>query len=126
MGTRFIATNECTASQAYKRAILEADEDDVVLSEKVTGVPLAVLRTPYIEAMGTKTGPLARRLLRGRRTKHWMRWFYSVRSGIRLARANRDESGRREFWQAGKSVDGVCSIEPAGEIVRRFAAAASS
>jgi nitronate monooxygenase len=125
MGTRFIATDECTASQAYKRALVGAGEDDVVLSEKVTGVPLAVLRTPYVEAMGTQVGPVARRLLRGRRTRHWMRSFYAVRSGIRLARANRDETGRRQFWQAGKSVDGVRSIEPAGEIVRRFAEAAS-
>ena len=126
MGTRFIATTECTASQAYKRALVEASGDDVVLSEKVTGVPLAVLRTPYVEAMGTTVGPVARRLLRGQRTKHWLRSFYAVRSGIRLARANRDEGGRRQFWQAGKSVDGVGSIEPAGEIVRRFAATASS
>ena len=124
MGTRFIATDECTASDAYKRAIIAAGEHDVVLSEKVTGVPLSVLRTPYVEAMGVKVGPVARRLLRGRRTKHWMRSFYAVRSGIRLTRANRDHAGRRQFWQAGKSVDGVGSIEPAGEIVRRFAAAA--
>lgn len=126
MGTRFIATDECTASDAYKRAIIAAGEDDVVLSEKVTGVPLSVLRTPYVEAMGVKVGPVARRLLRGRRTKHWMRSFLAVRSGIRLARANRDHAGRRQFWQAGKSVNGVGSIEPAGEIVRRFAAAAGS
>jgi nitronate monooxygenase len=124
MGTRFIATTECNASDAYKRAIVEADASDVVLSEKVTGVPLAVLRTPYVEAMGTKAGSVARQLLRGRRTKHWMRSFYAVRSGIRLARANRDESGRREFWQAGKSVAGVTSVEPAGDIIRRFASAA--
>jgi nitronate monooxygenase len=121
MGTRFIATTECTASDAYKRAIVSADEDDVVLSEKVTGVPLAVLRTPYVEAMGTRVGPVARRLLRDPRAKHWMRTYYAVRSGIRLARANRDESGRRQFWQAGKSVTGVRSVEAAGDIVRRFA-----
>lgn len=125
MGTRFIATVECSASEAYKQAIISAREDDVVLSEKVTGVPLAVLRTPYVESMGTRAGPLARRLLRGRRTKHWMRALYAVKSGIRLARANRDETGRRQFWQAGKSVAGVHSVEAAGDVVRRFAAAAS-
>lgn len=125
MGTRFIATAECSASEAYKQAIILADEEDVVLSEKVTGVPLAVLRTAYVESMGTRVGPLARRLLRGRRTKHWMRAFFAVKSGVRLARANRDETGRRQFWQAGKSVAGVRSIEAAGDIVRRFEAAAS-
>jgi nitronate monooxygenase len=125
IGTRFIATDECTASPAYKKAIVEAGEDDVVLSEKVTGVPLAVLRTSYVESMGTRVGPVARRLLRGRRTRHWMRMLYAVRSGVRLARANRDPAARRQFWQAGKSVEGVRSIEPAGAIVRRFASAVS-
>jgi len=125
MGTRFIATVECSASEAYKQAIISAGEEDVVLSERVTGVPLAVLRTAYVESMGTRAGPLARHLLRGRRTKHWMRAFFAVKSGVRLARANRDETGRRQFWQAGKSVAGVRSIEAAGDIVRRFEAAAS-
>jgi len=125
MGTRFIATVECSASEAYKRAIISAGEEDVVLSDKVTGVPLAVLRTPYVEAMGTRAGPVARRLLSGRRTKHWMRSFYALKSGVRLARANRDETGRRQFWQAGKSVAGVGSIEEVEEIVRRFVATAS-
>ncbi|MCL7959207.1 MAG: nitronate monooxygenase [marine benthic group bacterium] len=125
MGTRFIATVECSASEAYKQAIISAGEDDVVLSDKVTGVPLAVLRTPYVDAMGTRLGPVARRLLKGRHTKHWVRSFYALKSGVRLARANRDETGRQQFWQAGKSVAGVASIEEAGEIVRRFVTAAS-
>jgi nitronate monooxygenase len=125
MGTRFIATVECSASEAYKQAVIAAGEDDVVLSDKVTGVPLAVLRTPYVDAMGTRLGPVARRLLRGRRTKHWVRSFYALKSGVRLARANRDETGRQQFWQAGKSVAGVDSIEQVEEIVRRFAMAAS-
>ena len=125
MGTRFIATVECSASEAYKQAIISAGEDDVVLSDKVTGVPLAVLRTPYVDAMGTRLGPVARRLLKGRHTKHWVRSFYALKSGVRLARANRDETGRQQFWQAGKSVAGVGSIEEVGAIVRRFATAAS-
>ena len=125
MGTRFIATVECSASEAYKQAIISSGEDDVVLSDKVTGVPLAVLRTPYVDAMGTRLGPVARRLLRSRRTKHWVRSFYALKSGVRLARANRDETGRQQFWQAGKSVAGVDSIEQVEEIVRRFATAAT-
>src|SRR2546430_16656873 len=36
---------ECTAHPEYKSAIVAADEDDIVLTERVTGVPLAVIRT---------------------------------------------------------------------------------
>ena len=122
LGTRFIATRECTASDAYKQAILDASEDDVVLSEKLTGIPVSVLNTPYIRRMGLRAGPLARRLLRGGLTKHWMRLFYAVKSFWQLKRSLTDED--RELWQAGKSVAGVSRIEEAGEVVRRYAAAA--
>ncbi|HET8763094.1 MAG TPA: nitronate monooxygenase, partial [Gemmatimonadales bacterium] len=53
MGTRFIATVECRASDAYKQAILRADAEDIVLTERITGVPVAVIRTSFIERIGT-------------------------------------------------------------------------
>jgi nitronate monooxygenase len=124
LGTRLIATTECTASDGYKSAIVAAGEDDVVLSERITGVPLSVIRTPHVERVGTTAGPLARMLLRGRRTKHWMRSFYAVRSAIRLRRASFAESSSSDYWQAGKSVAGIHSVEPVGRILGDFAAAA--
>ncbi len=124
MGTRFIATPECRASDAYKRAIVDAGEDDVVLTERITGIPVAVLNTPYVQRTGLKAGPLARWLLRNPRTKHWMRGVYAMRSLWQLKNASLDASGRQDYWQAGRSVAGIRAIEPAGDIVRRFAAAA--
>lgn len=125
MGTRFIATPECRASAAYKQAIVEADADDIVLSERITGVPVAVINTPFIRRMGLRAGPLARWMLRGRRTKHWMRTLYALKSIWQLKRSSLDETGARDYWQAGKSVEGIHAIEPAGAIVRRFRDAAS-
>jgi nitronate monooxygenase len=120
LGTRFIASRECRASEAYKRAILAADEDDIVLSERITGVPVAVIRTPYIERIGLKAGPVARWMLRHRRTKHLMRTIYALRSLWQLKHASLDETGEKDYWQAGKSVGVIDAIEPAGELVRRF------
>ncbi|MGH7547155.1 MAG: NAD(P)H-dependent flavin oxidoreductase [Gemmatimonadales bacterium] len=124
LGTRFIATTECAAHPDYKRAIIEADEEDIVLTERVTGVPLAVIRTPYVERVGTRAGPIARWLLRGRRTKHVMRTLYALNSAWRLKRGSLAGTSSKDYWQAGKSVSGITSVEPAGEILRRFAAAA--
>ncbi len=124
LGTRFIATTECNAHPDYKRAIVEADEDDIVLTERVTGVPLAVIRTPYVDRVGTKAGPIARWLLRHRRTKHFMRTLYALNSAWRLKRSHFAGPSSKDYWQAGKSVSGIARVEPAGEIVRRFAAAA--
>ena len=123
MGTAFIATDECNASARYKQALVNASSEDVVLTERLTGVPVSVLRTPYIDRLGLKAGPLAKRLLRGNRTKHWMRMLYSMRAGLELRRNTRAHDKESELWQAGKSVDGVNKIEPAGDIVRRFAEA---
>lgn len=122
-GTRFIATPECHASDAYKAAIVRAREDDIVLTERLTGVPVAVIRTPMIERMGTHAGPLARWMLRGRRRKRWMRIWYAVRSLHRLKHASLDPQGRDEYWQAGRSVQGITSVEPVASIVADFAAA---
>lgn len=124
MGTRFIATPECRASEVYKQAILAAEETDIVLTERITGVPVAVINTPYIQRMGLHAGPFARWMLRGRRRKRWMRSIYALKSLFQLKHASLDESGRKDFWQAGRSVAGITSIEPVREIVRRYAQAA--
>lgn len=124
MGTRFIATDECKAHGDYKSAILQARPEDIVLTEKISGVPVAVIKTPYIERMGTKVGPIARMLLKGRKTKHWMRTLYSVQSLFKLRDSSLKGSTYADYFQAGKSVAGCDRIEPAGAIVRRIAAEA--
>ena len=124
MGTRFIATRECGASDAYKRAIVAAQEQDIVLSERITGVPVSVIATPTVRRLGLKAGFMARWLLRGRKTKHLMRTLYTLRSLWQLKQASLDTTGDKDYWQAGKSVAGIHAIEPAGEIIRRYAAAA--
>jgi nitronate monooxygenase len=123
LGTRFIATLECKAHDEYKQAILDAGEDDIVLTVKLSGVPVSVIRTPYVERIGTEAGPLARWLLRNRKTKHWMRSFYALRALRTLKHASLKGSVYRDYWQAGKSVETIRELESAGDVVRRFAAA---
>jgi nitronate monooxygenase len=120
LGTRFIATKECSSSVPYKEAIIKADEDDIVLSEKVTGVPVSIINTKLIQAQGIKPGKFASWLLRHPKGKHWIRMFYTIRSAFQLRKSSMDETGKQEFWQAGKSVSGIHEIESAGEIVKRF------
>jgi nitronate monooxygenase len=123
-GTRFIATTECTAHATYKAALVAATRNDIVLTERVTGVPLAVINTPYVQRIGTRAGAVARAMLRGRRTKHLMRTIYAVRSAMRLKQASLTGGSSSDYWQAGQSVEGIHDVEPAGDIVRRFARAA--
>lgn len=124
MGTRFIATTECNTHADYKQAVVDAREEDIVLTERITGVPVAVIKTPYLEKIGTKAGPIARWMLRGHRTKHWMRMLYSLQSLWKLKRSSLRRFSSKDFLQAGKSVSGVDAIEPTGDIIRRYAEAA--
>ena len=126
MGTRFIATSECKASEPYKRAIVAADEDDIVLTERLTGLPVAVINTPYVRRLGLRAGPLARWMLKGRKTKHWMRSIYALKSAWMLKRTALDEAGSTEYWQAGRSVARIDKIVPAADIVHDCAEALRS
>ena len=121
MGTRFIATPECRASEDYKSAIVKAKAEDIVLTDRITGVPVSVIRTPYIDRVGTDAGPVARWLLKGRKTKHWMRMVYSLQALWSLKRSSVRPFSYRDYLQAGKSVEGVEAVEPAGLVVERFA-----
>ena len=123
LGTRFIATPECTAHADYKQAIVSAGEQDIVLSEKISGVPVSIIKTPYIESVGTRAGSLAKWMLRGRRTKHWMRTIYSLQSIWKLKRASLQGMQYKDIFQAGKSVAGIRAIQSAADIVVEYAQA---
>ena len=120
MGTRFTATQECRASATYKAAIISAQEQDIVHSERITGVPVAVINTPYITRTGLTAGRFARWMLRGHRRKHLMRMIYALKSLYQLKHASLDESGEKDYWQAGKSVAGIHEVETVQSIVERF------
>jgi nitronate monooxygenase len=126
MGTRFIATRECNAHQDYKDAIVRAKAKDIVLTEKISGVPVAVINTPYIEKIGTKANWLARWMLKHPRFKHWMRAIYSLLAVWQLKRASKEGAGYKDYWQAGKSVEGVLEVESVEAVVGRLQGALSS
>ena len=123
MGTRFIATAECNAHPDYKAAIVRAEPEDIVLTERLTGVPVSVINNEYIRRLGTRSGPIARWMLRHRRTKYWMRSIYAVTSMRRLKKSSLTSAGANEYWQAGKSVAGIDSVKPVADLVHEFAAA---
>lgn len=117
IGTRFIASKECSAHADYKAAILAAEEDDIILTKKITGVPVAVINTGYMKARGAETGAIAKFFLDNQKTKHLARMFYTVRSVWQLKQSSGRGGDYKEFYQAGKSVSGIKSIQPVGEII---------
>ncbi|MCF7827136.1 MAG: nitronate monooxygenase, partial [Candidatus Marinimicrobia bacterium] len=126
MGTRFIASQECSAHQDYKQAILDADESSIILTDKLSGVPVSIIETDYIKSTGSKAGPFARWMLRGSKTKKYMRMFYTLRS-FRTLKSDLGKGGAyQHFLQAGKSVSGIHRIMTVQEIMDSYRQALSS
>jgi nitronate monooxygenase len=120
IGTRFIASNECLAHAEYKQAIVNARPEDIVLTERLTGVPVAVIENEFVRNLGTRAGPVARLLLRGKRTKRWVRTFYALTSLRKLKKSALSDRGAQEYWQAGKSVAGIHDVKSVRDIMREF------
>lgn len=124
VGTRFIATTECKSGESYKGAIVAAKERDIVSTQRLTGVPVAVINTPYIQRLGTNINGFWRWMFKGRKTKHWARTYFGLLGLWRLKRdQQRSGTGGGEYWQAGRSVETINDVLPAGEIVQNFEAA---
>ena len=59
IATRFIATEECDASEGFKDVILSAKEEDVTILKSPVGMPGRGLKTPLIQKVkdGLRFGP---------------------------------------------------------------------
>ncbi|HYA35990.1 MAG TPA: nitronate monooxygenase [Candidatus Binataceae bacterium] len=103
MGTKFIATRESMASDAYREMLVKSEMDDIMLSTAFTGLQANMLR-PSIVAAGLDPDNLP--------------------SNISIDEANtRHGAGAagprrwRDIWSAGHSVSGVKSIQSVAEMV---------
>jgi NAD(P)H-dependent flavin oxidoreductase YrpB (nitropropane dioxygenase family) len=54
MATRFVCTEECDVAPEFKRAYLEATEDDVVIIKSPVGMPARALRNKFLKDLEIK------------------------------------------------------------------------
>ncbi len=123
LGTRFLATRECQIPDDYKQAIVDHGEDDIVWTNKLAGTFSSVIRTPDMEKLGLRVGPITSRLLQNRKTKKITRMLLLLRSTQRYKKVALDP-GYAHYWQAGKGIGNISAVESAADVVRRFAGAA--
>jgi nitronate monooxygenase len=105
MGTRFIATRESMASDAYKSMLVSSSADDILLTRAFTGLQTNMLR-PSIVAAGLDPDNLPARgeidiskdiSVEGREANRPKRW--------------------KDIWSAGHSVSGVQEVLSTAEVV---------
>lgn len=51
MGTRFVSTHECDASDEFKQSYLDSKEEDVVIIKSPVGMPGRAIKNKFIEAV---------------------------------------------------------------------------
>ena len=121
MGTRFIATDECNTSDNYKRAIIEAKEEDISWTKRISGVPISVIKTKNFRQ---ENSWLVRKLLSGK-YKHLARTFISIISYWRLKSIKQSDEKNgppksTELYSAGKSVGTIDNTVSATVIMREL------
>lgn len=120
VGTRFLATDECLVTRAYKEAIVAAGEEDIVWTNKMAGTNSSVIRTPSVERGGLRVSRFVAWLLRNPSTKDVVRMAMLTRSLGTYKKAAFDETF--QYWQAGKGVAGIAGVESVATVMARFAA----
>jgi nitronate monooxygenase len=109
MGTKFIATQESLAKQAYKAMLVESRLDDVLLTRAFTGLETNMLR-PSIVAAGLDPANLP------------SRGGIDIAKDINTAERERPDAKRwKDIWSAGHSVSGVSAIPSVAELIERTA-----
>ncbi|MDA3866795.1 MAG: nitronate monooxygenase [Salinivirgaceae bacterium] len=119
VGTAFIATQECDVSDEYKQALINADKNDVLLTKRISGIPITVLKTPYITSIGERRSFLEKKLKRYKRLKHFMGNAMPI---IGLERYKHHVVGPdyQKIFCAGPSVQHIHSVTSVADVVRRI------
>lgn len=58
MGTRFVTTWECDASEAYKQTYLHAKKEDIVIVDSPVGMPGRAIRNRFLEEKESRRGSI--------------------------------------------------------------------
>lgn len=107
MGTRFIATRESSAPDAYREMIVASRAEDIVYTPAVSGVPASFLRAS-LEQAGYDMAKLMRP--------------GEVDYGQKLKPALDEAKAWKTVWSAGQGVSGIDDVPSVAELVARLRA----
>ncbi|MVT10915.1 NAD(P)H-dependent flavin oxidoreductase [Chitinophaga tropicalis] len=119
IGTRFIASEEATVSNEYKKAILDYGMEDIVLTERLSGTPCNVINTPAAKKIGYKQNWLEKQLNKNASTRKYFKMLIQLRGMKKLEQAVKP-GNYQQLWSAGQSVEMVEDISSIETIVKRL------
>lgn len=117
IGTIFIACKESGVSPEYKQAMIDYGEKDIVRTNKLSGSPLTVINTLYVQQLGTRANLLEWILHHNRTLKKYAKMLIALR-GMKAIEKAAFGATYKNVWCAGPAIEYVTSIRPMGEIIR--------
>ena len=121
MGSIFIATIESDVSEEYKQACVDYGANDIVMTTKLSGTPCSVIKTPYVDKIGTSQNCIERILSKSKRLKKWFKAFTFYRGMKNLEKAAFGAT-YKTVWVAGPSIEYTKEIRKVREIVKQLIA----
>ena len=106
MGTRFIATRESLADDAYRQMLVDCSADDVLLTRAFTGLPTSML-APAIRRAGLDPAKLDEQVSPATAAQLFGGASHPDKPGATAAGGPRRW---RDIWSAGHSVSGVRAV----------------
>jgi len=116
VGTLFIASNEAGVSDEYKNALVEYGAKDIILSRNISGTPLTVINTPYMQKLGNKPSMLSKLLNQNKHLKNTLKCYYGERFE-KLLKERQINQRNKTVWVAGPSIEHVHSVKPLKKII---------
>jgi nitronate monooxygenase len=116
IGTIFIACEEADISPEYKQAMVDYGEKDIVRTTKMSGSPLTVINTPYVQKLGTKANWLEWILNNNKTLKKYAKMLLALR-GMKAVEKAAMSATYKTVWCAGPAIEYVHSVRPLGEII---------
>ena len=119
IGTIFIACDEADISPEYKQAMIDYGEKDIVMTTKLSGSPLTVINTPYVQQLGTKANLLEWILNNNKALKKYAKMLLALRGMKKVERAAFSAT-YKTVWCAGPAIEHVTCVQPLAAIVRKL------
>lgn len=119
VGTIFIACDEADISQEYKQAVVDYGASDIVLTTKMSGSPLTVINTPYVQGIGTEATFWERLMNNNKSLKKYVKMLIAFR-GMKQVEKAAKEATYKTVWCAGPAIEHVTSIKPIAQIIQKF------
>lgn len=111
VGTIFIASEESPVSKEYKQALIDYGAKDIILSSRLSGMPLTIINTPYVQEIGTKSNWLERVMKKHKGLKKYIKMIIAIK-GMKAIEKAAFSATYKTVWCAGPSIEAIREVRP--------------